>query len=199
MTSIVLATRNAHKIEEIKTMLSDLPLQVLTLEDFPDTPPLKEEGTTFQENSLQKAQIVYHHTKLPTLADDSGLEVFYLFGAPGVISARYAGDGATDEANNKKLLRQMLGVPPRRRGAQFRAVLTLLNGTSVEITEGICPGKLAETPRGTNGFGYDPIFLPDGFTRTYAELTAADKNTISHRAKALAKMKEVLRRHMPGA
>ena len=199
MTSIVLATRNKHKIEEIKTILSDLPLQLLTLNDFPNVPPLKEEGTTFRENSLQKAEIVYKHTKLPTLADDSGLEVFYLNGRPGVVSARYAGEGATDDANNQKLLGQMMGVAPRRRHAQFRALLTFLGDGTVETTEGICPGMLAESPRGTNGFGYDPIFLPDGFSRTYAELTAAEKNTISHRAKALATMKDILRRHVTGA
>ena len=199
MTRILLATRNKHKIEEIKTILSDLPLQVLTLNDFPDVPPLTEEGMTFQQNSLQKAQTVYNHTKIPALADDSGLEVFYLNGRPGVISARYAGEGATDEANNQKLLGQMRGVAPRRRRAQFRAVLTLLGDGRAETTEGICSGMLAESPRGTNGFGYDPIFLPDGFSRTYAELTAAEKNTISHRAKALAAMKDVLRRHLNGA
>jgi XTP/dITP diphosphohydrolase len=199
MTKILLATRNKHKIEEIKTILSDLPLQVLTLIDFPDVPPLKEEGMTFQENSLQKAQTVYEHTKIPALADDSGLEVFFLNGRPGVVSARYAGDGASDEANNKKLLAEMRGVAPRRRRAQFRAVLTLLGDGIRETTEGICSGMLAESPRGTNGFGYDPIFLPAGFSRTYAELTAAEKNTISHRAKALAAMKDVLRRHLKGA
>lgn len=198
MTTILLATRNKHKIEEIRTILSDLPLQVLTLNDFPHVPPLKEQGTTFQENSLRKAQAVYEHTKIPTLADDSGLEVFYLNGRPGVVSARYAGEGATDEANNQKLLSQMLGVAPRRRRAQFRVVLTLLDDRKVETTEGICSGMLAESPRGTNGFGYDPIFLPDGFSRTYAELTAAEKNTISHRAKALATMKDILRRYLKG-
>jgi XTP/dITP diphosphohydrolase len=198
MTRILLATRNRHKIEEIKTILSDLPIQVSTLNDFPNVPRLKEEGTTFQENSLQKARTVYEHTKIPTLADDSGLEVFFLNGRPGVISARYAGEGATDEENNKKLLNQMLGVAPRRRHAQFRAVLTLLGDGVLETTEGLCPGMLAETPRGTNGFGYDPIFLPDGFSRTYAELTAAEKNTISHRAKALEKMKEILWRSIKG-
>jgi XTP/dITP diphosphohydrolase len=199
MTRILLATRNKHKIEEIKTILSDLPLHVLTLDDFPRVPPLKEEGATFHENSLQKAQTVYEQTKILALADDSGLEVFYLNGRPGVVSARYAGEGATDEANNRKLLSQMVGVAPRRRRAQFRAVLTLLGDGTVETTEGICSGMLAESPRGTNGFGYDPIFLPDGFFRTYAELTAAEKNTISHRAKALMTMKIVLRRHLARA
>ena len=192
MNKIVLATRNRHKIEEIRTILSDLPIQFVSLNDFPQVPPLKEEGVTFRENSLQKARTVFEYTKLPALADDSGLEVFYLNGRPGVVSARYAGDEATDDANNQKLLGQMLGVAPRRRRAQFRAVLTFVNEKLVETTEGICPGKLAESPRGTNGFGYDPIFLPDGFARTYAELTAAEKNAISHRSKALAGMREIL-------
>ena len=192
MKKIVLATRNKHKIEEMKTILHDLPLEILTLNDYPDTPVLREDGATFQENSLQKAQAVFHHTKLAALADDSGLEVFYLNGRPGVISARYASDGASDEMNNEKLLGQMRGVAPRRRKAQFRAVLTLLDDKGVEVTEGICPGTLAESPRGTNGFGYDPIFRPDGFSRTYAELTSEEKNQISHRARALAAMREVL-------
>jgi XTP/dITP diphosphohydrolase len=193
MNRIVLATRNNHKTEEIKTILKDLGLEILTLSDFPDVPVLKEEGSTFQENSLQKAHAVYLHTKIPALADDSGLEVFFLNGRPGVISARYAGDGATDEENNEKLLGQMRGVAPRRRRAQFRAVLTLFGDNGTEVTEGICPGRLAESPRGTNGFGYDPIFIPDGFSRTYAELTFEEKNKISHRAKALEKMREILR------
>jgi XTP/dITP diphosphohydrolase len=193
MKKIILATRNKHKIEEIKTILHDLPLEILTLNDFPDVPVLREDGETFQENSLQKAQEVFQHTKYFALADDSGLEVFYLNGRPGVISARYAGNGASDEMNNEKLLGQMRGVAPRRRKAQFRAVLTLVDDRGVEVTEGICPGTLAELPRGTNGFGYDPIFMPDGFSRTYAELTSEEKNRISHRARALAAMREVLR------
>jgi XTP/dITP diphosphohydrolase len=196
MNRIVLATRNKHKIEEIQTILKDLRLEILTLNDFPDVPVLKEEGSTVQENSLQKAHAVHVHTKLPALADDSGLEVFFLNGRPGVISARYAGDGATDEENNAKLLGKMRGVAPRRRRAQFRAVLTLCSHNGREVTEGVCPGRLAESPRGTNGFGYDPIFIPDGFLRTYAELTSEEKNKISHRAKALEKMREILRRGM---
>lgn len=193
MNKIVLATRNRHKILEIQTILSDLKLEILTLNDFPDVPVLREDGATFQENSLQKAREVFRQTHIAALADDSGLEVFYLNGRPGVLSARYAGNGATDERNNEKLLGEIRGVPPRRRKAQFRALLTLVGEHSTDVTEGICAGKLAEGPRGTNGFGYDPIFIPDGFTRTYAELTAEEKNQISHRSKALAGMKEVLR------
>jgi XTP/dITP diphosphohydrolase len=194
MNKVVLATRNKNKIEEIKTILSDLRLEILTLNEFPEIPLLKEEGLTMRDNSLQKAQTVYHHTHVATLADDSGLEVFYLHGRPGVKSARYAGDGATDEENNEKLLGEMRGVPPRRRRAQFRAVLTLVGDTSRETTEGICEGNLAESPRGSNGFGYDPIFIPHGYQRTYAELTVEEKNAISHRSKALALMKEILQR-----
>jgi XTP/dITP diphosphohydrolase len=155
---------------------------------------LREDGTTFQANALQKAAAVYERTKILSLADDSGLEVMYLNGRPGVYSARYSGPGATDESNNRKLLAEMLGVSPRRRQAQFRSVLTLVGDGIQEWTEGICTGTLTEEPRGTNGFGYDPIFRPDGFQCTYAELTAEEKNTISHRSKSSAAMSVVLQR-----
>ena len=192
MSKLVLATRNKHKIEEIKTILGDLRLEILTLNDFPYCPELPEDGQTLEENSLMKAVTVHRFTALPSLADDSGLEVFYLRGRPGVRSARYAGENATDEENNEKLLKGMRGVAPRRRSAQFRAVMTLVGEGFQETTEGVCRGRLAESPRGTNGFGYDPIFLPEGFVRTYAELSSEEKNKISHRAKALEKMREVL-------
>ena len=192
MNTLVLATRNRHKIEEIRTILRDLPLEILTLNDFPNCPLLLEDGLTLEENSLKKALAVHQYTKFPSLADDSGLEVFYLNGRPGVRSARYAGENATDDQNNEKLLKEMRGVAPRRRGAQFRAVLTLVEEGFREATEGICRGRLGESPRGTNGFGYDPIFLPEGFGGTYAELTSEEKNRISHRARALENMREVL-------
>jgi XTP/dITP diphosphohydrolase len=196
MSNIVLATRNKFKIEEIKTILKDLNLEILTLDDFPDVPALKEDGSTFRENALRKARTVHKLTKLPALADDSGLEVFYLNGRPGVLSARYAGAGATDKLNNDKLLKEMRGVPPRRRKAQFHALIALVARGYEETTEGICEGKLGQSPRGTNGFGYDPLFIPGGFDRTYAELTSEEKNKISHRARALEKMKEMLRRRL---
>jgi XTP/dITP diphosphohydrolase len=193
MTQLVLATHNKHKALELQTFLRDFPFEVLTLNDFPDDIELREDGFTFQDNALQKARIVYEHTKLLALADDSGLEVFFLNGRPGVFSARYFGAGATDELNNEKLLHEMRGVAPRRRHAQFRSVLALVGKGIQELTEGICPGVLAETPRGTNGFGYDPIFIPDEFSRTYAELTAEEKNRISHRSRSFEKMKDVLK------
>lgn len=196
MNKLVLATRNTHKIAELKTLLRDAGVEILTLEDFPNHPPLIEDGGTFQDNALRKARAVFQQTNLPALADDSGLEVFFLNGRPGVRSARYAGENATDEQNNEKLLAEMRGVAPRRRRAQFHAVLALVGPGYEEITEGVCLGKLAEAPRGTNGFGYDPIFIPDGFTKTYAELTAEEKNTISHRARAAEKMREIIRKRL---
>jgi XTP/dITP diphosphohydrolase len=193
MTKLILATRNIHKARELQTLLGDLDVNVLTLNEISTELLLREDGTTFEANAFQKARTVYHHTKLLTLADDSGLEVFYLNGRPGVFSARYAGEEATDEMNNQKLLTEMRAVAARRRRAQFRSILALVGDGVEEMTEGICIGMLGETPHGTNGFGYDPIFIPTGFTKTYAELTAEEKNFISHRARSLAKMKEVLK------
>lgn len=199
MTKLILATRNIHKARELKTLLSELDADVLTLNDISDEIVLREDGDTFEANAIQKARIVHAHTKLLSLADDSGLEVFYLQGRPGVFSARYAGAEATDEMNNRKLLEEMRGVAPRRRRAQFRSVLALIGDGLEEVTEGICPGVLGEAPHGTNGFGYDPIFIPDGFDKTYAELTAEEKNLISHRARSFAKMTKVMKSHLPAA
>jgi len=190
---LILATRNIYKARELRTLLSDLDIEILTLNDVSTDLILREDGNTFEANAFQKARIVYNHTKLLTLADDSGLEVFFLNGRPGVFSARYAGEKATDEMNNLKLLKEMRAVAPRRRTAQFRSVLALVGNGIEEMTEGICTGVLGETPHGTNGFGYDPIFIPTGFTRTYAEISEEEKNRISHRARSLAKMKVVLK------
>jgi XTP/dITP diphosphohydrolase len=190
---IILATNNPHKIKELRTLLNLDDLDIKSLADLPNPPQLIEDGTSFQENALRKARTVFQNTGIPSLADDSGLEVYYLNGRPGVFSARYAGENTNDERNNEKLLAEMRGVPPRRRGAQFRAVLALVGKGYEEIAEGICPGVLAESPRGTNGFGYDPIFIPDGFWRTYAELTAEEKNAISHRSKAARIMTGILK------
>lgn len=192
MTKLVLATNNGHKISEIKSLLSSINVELLTLRDIPNTPPLVEDGDTFQDNALKKARAVYRHAHLPALADDSGLEVFYLNMLPGVRSARYAGEGATDRRNNDKLLSAMRGVAPRRRHAQFRSIIAFVGDGFEEVTEGVCPGQLAEAPLGSNGFGYDPIFIPEGFSKTYAQLTAEEKNAISHRSKSLAAMKEHL-------
>lgn len=192
MTKLVLATNNGHKTAEIRALLADIGLEILSLADFPGAPPLIEDGHTFAENAVKKARTIHSFTGLPALADDSGLEVFYLNMRPGVRSARYAGEDATDEQNNRKLLRELRGVAPRRRGAQFRSVLAFVGPGYQEITEGVCRGTITESPRGSNGFGYDPIFMPQGFTATYAELTDGEKNRISHRAQSVLAMKAIL-------
>lgn len=194
MKQLVLATNNEHKIREIRSLLKNLPVELLTLRDIPNIPPLLEDGETFLENAVKKATTVFQHTGLPTLADDSGIEVFYLNMRPGVHSARYAGPNATDAQNNEKLLHAIQGVAPRRRRAQFRSVIALVDKGLQEITEGIFSGTLAESPRGSNGFGYDPLFIPDGMAITSAELTDEEKNAISHRGQSLRKMIEVLQK-----
>jgi XTP/dITP diphosphohydrolase len=195
MKTIVLATRNRYKIEELKFFISGLPVEILTLDDFPHVGVLIEDGRTFEENALKKAQQVFEQTKHISLADDSGLEVAFLNGRPGVYSARYAGSQSDDLMNNEKLLGEMRGVPARRRSARFRAVLALVGPGIKETTSGECAGVLCEFPRGSNGFGYDPIFKPNGFSRTYAELTADEKNNISHRSRAFAAMLPILAKY----
>ena len=196
MKRLVLATRNQHKANEIKDILRDINLEILTVADFPQIPPLTEDGSTLEENALKKVRTVFLATKLPSLADDSGLEVFYLAKRPGVFSARYAGPNAAYEANNKKLLTELRGVPPRRRNAQFRCVIAVVTDKGERTVEGIMEGKILEAPRGSNGFGYDPIFQPKGHSQSYAEMISDVKNKISHRAKALEKVKPLLRNYL---
>jgi XTP/dITP diphosphohydrolase len=193
---LVLASRNEHKLLELRSFLRDLPVEVIAVDELAPGLTLIEDGVTFTENALKKARAVFATTKTVALADDSGLEVFYLNGRPGVYSARYAGNGATDSINNEKLLGVMRGVPARRRRAQFRALLALVGPGFEEIASGACTGMLAEAPTGTNGFGYDPIFVPDGFDQTFAELTQDEKNRISHRSRAFAALRDILRRRL---
>jgi XTP/dITP diphosphohydrolase len=192
---LVLATQNKDKAGELSALASHLGLGVLTLDAFPSIGEIAETGETLEENALIKARAVFRATGLPSLADDSGLEVYYLGGAPGVLSSRFSGPGATYESNCRKLLEEMLGVPPRRRNARFRCVLAFVTSDSVETAEGIVRGTIVEEPQGTNGFGYDPVFLPEGSPRTFAGMTAAEKNLISHRSRALEKLKPILDRY----
>ena len=190
---LVLATHNKDKQKEFSELLTELGIEVLTLDSFPQIGEIVEDGETLNENALKKAREVFRQTGLPSLADDTGLEVFYLNGAPGVYSARYAGEGVSYAQNVAKLLQEMLGVPERRRQAQFRCVLSLVGWKSEPIfAEGTCPGTITEEPTGTNGFGYDPVFLPSGFDRTFAELTSVEKNSISHRGLAARALKKIL-------
>ncbi|HCV43726.1 MAG TPA: non-canonical purine NTP pyrophosphatase, RdgB/HAM1 family [Bacteroidetes bacterium] len=186
MKQLVLATNNKHKAGEFQSLMSDLGVEILTLDQFPQIGEIVEDADTLEGNAEKKAAEVFRATHLPTLADDSGLEVHYLNMEPGVFSSRYAGPGATYADNCNKLLVNLRGVPPRRRAARFRCVLCFLardDGRSVE--EGVCRGVIIESPRGNNGFGYDPIFLPDGSSRTLAEMSSIEKNSLSHRAGAV--------------
>ena len=194
MKQLLLATRNKHKAREFQELLNDLHIEVLTLESFPHIGEVVEDADTLEGNALKKAHEVFRGAGIPTLADDTGLEVYYLNGEPGVYSSRYAGEKATYADNVKKLLRELRGVPARRRAARFRCVLAFIAPGDVEHhAEGICAGVIIEEPRGANGFGYDPIFVPDGFAETFAEMDSATKNRISHRGRAMQAFKEYLR------
>lgn len=183
---IAIATRNAHKLEEIRAIFPTQGLDLCSALDFPALPETVEDRETFAGNALKKAQELSAATGLPALADDSGLEVDALDGAPGVRSARYAGEACGDRANNEKLLRELDGATNRR--ARFRTVIALVvPGQEPQTVEGVCEGTLLEAPRGEHGFGYDPLFVPEGYSKTFAELPAAIKNKISHRARALGR------------
>lgn len=189
---LVLATHNTDKARELQKLTADLGLEILTLDAFPLVGEIVEDGLTLEENAMKKAIAVFKATTLPSLADDSGLEVHYLRGAPGVVSARYSGPGATYQSNCRKLLEEMLGVAPRRRGARFRSVLAFVAEGTHRTVEGVCRGSITEGPRGTGGFGYDPVFQPDGAFQTFAEMDAAAKDQASHRGKALRLITPVL-------
>ncbi|ABP66600.1 non-canonical purine NTP pyrophosphatase, rdgB/HAM1 family [Caldicellulosiruptor saccharolyticus DSM 8903] len=193
MRKLLVATKNRGKAKEIKELIGDFFDIILTLSDFDENINIIEDGKTFEENALKKSKTIYSLYKLPTLADDSGLEVDALDGRPGVYSARYAGDNATDEEKIKKLLEELKNIPEEKRGAQFVCVLTFIdeNGRMYQ-TRGVCRGKIGFAPKGLNGFGYDPIFIPEGYNATFAELESDEKNRISHRARAFEKLKKIL-------
>jgi XTP/dITP diphosphohydrolase len=196
MKRIVLATQNKDKAKEFQQIFADLGVSLETLDQHPDIGAIEEDAETLEGNALKKAREVFRLTGVPSLADDTGLEVRYLNDAPGVFSSRYAGPGATYADNVRKLLKDMRGVPPRRRGAQFRCVLAFVPAVGVrEMAEGICRGTILEEPRGERGFGYDPVFLPFGHLETFAEMPLEIKNTLSHRARAAQAMKEILRKY----
>src|SRR5208283_3585758 len=192
MEKIILATRNFDKVREIRAILSSLPFEICSLKDYPGIPEVIEDGATLEENALKKARQVFQATSLPTLSDDTGLEVFHLGLRPGVLSARYAGLNVTYEDNCRKLLRELQSIPVSNRRARFRCVSIFVDGSREKIAEGICHGKIIEESRGSGGFGYDPIFVPDGYSQTFAELSAEVKNRISHRAKAFTRMAQIL-------
>ncbi|NHM26352.1 XTP/dITP diphosphatase [Desulfofundulus sp. TPOSR] len=190
---LVLATRNQGKVRELNQLLSPLGYEVVSLDQYPGVPEIIEDGATFKDNAVKKATAVARYTGQLALADDSGLEVDYLGGAPGVHSARFAGEGHDDRANNEKLLRLLAGVPPEKRTARFRCVVAVATPEGRVFTaEGTCEGVIADKPRGEGGFGYDPLFYVPSCGKTFAELDPAVKNRISHRGRALALMREIL-------
>jgi XTP/dITP diphosphohydrolase len=187
MSRLVLATHNAHKVEELRRILGDagLPVELVGMDAFPDVPDTPETGVTFAENALLKAHAVAAATGLPAVADDSGLCVDVLGGAPGVFSARWSGRHGDDAANLDLLLAQVSDIPDDRRGAHFACVAALALPAGVErVVEGRMTGVLVRERRGTNGFGYDPVFVPDGEERTTAEMEPEEKDAISHRGRA---------------
>ena len=193
-SSIVIATSNLHKLEEIKIILNGITPEILSLQNFPEIGPIHETGTSLRENALLKARTVYQQTGLLTLADDSGLEVDALNGAPGIYSARFAGEERNYAANNHKLLQDLKNIPDAERGAQFRCVVAIIGNKTERVVEGIVRGRIIHELRGSGGFGYDPLFIPEGFNQTYAEMGEVLKNRISHRAIAFGKAKGFLKK-----
>jgi XTP/dITP diphosphohydrolase len=194
---LLFATRNANKTAEIRKILGPQ-FQVNDLADHPEIPHIAETGRAFEDNAILKAVTVSKHIPALVVADDSGLEVDALGGAPGIYSARYAGPDASDNEKIEKLLQQLgrVGAPKNARHARFHCVLALARkGEVLGMFEGVVEGQIADRPRGSHGFGYDPIFIPNGFQRTFGELEPVEKNQVSHRARALEKLGEFLLAH----
>ena len=194
-TKVVIASRNEHKIDEMRRILHEagLSLDLVGIQEFPDLPDVDETGETFAENALLKAREICAFTGIPAIADDSGLCVDALGGMPGIFSARWAGTHGNDLANLQLLLAQISHVVPDRRTASFRcAAAIVMPSGAEEVVEGIMAGRVIDTPRGTNGFGYDPIFIADGYSITTAEMDSANKDAISHRGRAIAALAPTL-------
>ncbi|MFL2983233.1 MAG: RdgB/HAM1 family non-canonical purine NTP pyrophosphatase [Candidatus Neomarinimicrobiota bacterium] len=187
-----MATHNMHKQKEMDALLCEMDIKIVGLNQYSNIGEIEETGRTLIENSFIKSRTVNKITGIPALADDTGLEVDSLDGKPGVYSARYAGENPTFEENMNKLLLEMGNIPKEKRTARFRTVVTFVDGFEELFSEGVIEGVITSYPRGGDGFGYDPIFQPIGYNLTFAEMTKDKKNTISHRASALHKMKKIL-------
>ena len=189
---LVLATRNRDKIREIREVLTGLEIEVLTLDQFPSIPEVIEDRPTIEGNALKKAKTVSNATQLLALADDTGLEVDYLDGQPGVYSSRFAGEGATYDDNCNKMLELMNGVPENQRTARFRCIISITGLDTEKMVEGVCEGFITNEKRGSQGFGYDPVFYVPDYDQTFAEMSLELKNKISHRGLALEKARKLL-------
>ena len=191
---VIVATRNNGKLREFRDALKGLNLRIYGLTNLPDAPEVEEDGDSFTENALKKARFYAAHFGKLTLADDSGLEVDSLRGRPGVYSARYAGKRASSQENNRKLLGELRGIPISKRGARFRCVVAIKSAGGREaVVEGSCRGRIGFKEKGRRGFGYDPLFILPKGEKTMAELSLEEKNRISHRGKALRKMRKIIR------
>ena len=196
LNTIVLATQNRDKREELQEALSEFTVKILSLNDFPFIGEIEEVGKTLLENSMIKAKTVHNLTQLPVIADDTGLEVEALNGAPGIYSARYAGEDVTYEDNVNKLLAEMENIPLENRKAQFRTVISFVDKDRELWTEGRIKGIIGESAKGKNGFGYDPVFFVPELEKTFSELSISEKNRISHRGLAMKKFRILLREYI---
>jgi XTP/dITP diphosphohydrolase len=192
---IVVATRNRKKLREISRILEGLDMKLFTMDEFPDCPEVEETERTFEGNAIKKANAVSSCTGMAALADDSGLEVDALGGAPGIYSARYAGAEATDKDNVAKLISELDSVSDEKRGARFVCVIALsLPDGHVETFSGKVEGRIGRSPAGSSGFGYDPVFYPEGRRRTFAQMSPAEKDAMSHRGRALVRLRDYLKK-----
>lgn len=188
---IIFASKNEGKVKEVRHILNGINSEILSLNDVGYTEDIHESADTFEGNAKIKAEIIYNKFKLPTIADDSGIVALQLGNEPGVYSARYAGENATDEENNKKLIERLKSFPEPHKG-KFVCAAVYYFGTDFKVALGEINGQIIKEPRGTNGFGYDPLFLPDGYDKTTAELPPEIKNSISHRYRAFNQLKKYL-------
>ena len=193
MKKLILATNNRDKIEEIRSILDDVDLKILSASDFDDFPEIEETGTTLEGNAILKAGAIRDRYRLPCLADDTGLQVDYLDGAPGVHSSRFAGEGCSYDDNVNKLLSMLEGIPLADRTARFKTVIAFADTRGeIHTVEGVLEGIIGFEPKGTFGFGYDPVFVVEGMNVALAELPPEEKNRISHRGRALARIKPII-------
>jgi XTP/dITP diphosphohydrolase len=191
---LVLATRNPGKVAEMRSLLADVPVQLIPADALDNPPDVEEDRLTLEGNARKKARALHAHAGHAALADDTGLEVDALDGAPGVHTARFAGPDATPSDNNAKMLRVLEDADARR--ARFRTVVAFVDDDGVHCFEGVCEGIIADAPRGEMGFGYDPLFIPDGAAKTFAEMTSAEKNAVSHRKRALHRFVAFMRERL---
>ncbi len=191
---IILATRNRNKVDEIRKILNVMgsDFRIYTPDDFPASKDVEEDGETFEANAVKKAEYFFNYTGKTSIADDSGLEVKALNGAPGIFSARYAGEPANTEANTLKILEDMKSVPYEKRKARFVCCIAVASTNGVKTFTGLVNGSIGTEKKGSKGFGYDPVFYPDGYEMTFAEMSNDEKNSISHRAIALNKLQKYL-------